>query len=212
MNKKELEQNYNTLFNELVKMREEKEFKFQFIPVKEDSRLNDLKKDIGSYDLKKDIPSYTSSDKKAESHLDNAKLHLDNAKHYIRSGEGILSKNMKEGEGTYEVALTEIKDAEKELKNYKNPEEVKGVKKEMANFAEALSRKIKIDIEKKNNEYALKKGLDEKDVKEIVNYEKYRDDALRVAEEAIKYADGLKKECEEPALVGPRYIGVHKKD
>lgn len=185
--KKELEQRYDILSNRLKEM-ERIEDMLKHKNLSGDTQFDKLKKNIGSYDLKNDLPSYTPSDQKAG-------LHLDNAKSYIRSGEGILSKNMKFGEATYGMALSELYEVEKELKNHKGPEEVKKAKEEIANFAEALARKIKMDVEKKDHEYSLKKDLKEDDKKELEAYQKdYRVKALKTAEEAVNYAKKLIKD------------------
>ncbi len=179
--KKELEQRYNTLSNELVEM-EKIKFMIQHKNVSGDTQFDKLKKDIGSY---------KSADEKVEPHLSLAKS-------YIRSGEGILSKNADFGSSTYGIALKELGYAEKELEEHKgryDPKELKKAKEELANFAEALARKIKTDVEKKDHEYSLKKDLKEDDKKELEAYQnKYRVNALKKAEEAVSYAKKLIKD------------------
>lgn len=183
---KDIEKKYNNLLGDLQKL-ETTDFKHVEKMLKGDSQFDTLKKSMGSYNLKKDVSPYTKSDEKAE-------LHLSTAKGYIRSGEGILSKNIDAGSSTYGVALKELQYAEEELGNHKDLKEVKKAKVEIANFAEALARKIKIDIEKKDTEYSLKKDIKEEDKKDLATYEKCRADALKVAEKAVEYAKKLIKD------------------
>ncbi|MDP2907062.1 MAG: hypothetical protein Q8O03_03920 [Nanoarchaeota archaeon] len=183
---KDTEKKYDNLLGDLNKLKNS-DFAHVERMLKGDSQLDTLKKGIGSYDLKKDVSPYTKSDEKAE-------LHLSTAKGYIRRGEGILSKNTDLGSSTYGMALKELQYAEEELENHKDPKDVKKAKEEIANFAEALARKIKIDIEKKDSEYSLKKDLKEEDKKDLATYEKCRAKALKVAEDAVEYAKKLIKD------------------
>ncbi len=186
MIKKELEQRYNTLSNDITEL-EKIESMLKHKKITQDTQFDNLNKGISSYDLKKDVSPYTESDKKAEYHLSLAKGH-------IRRGEGILSKNMDFGSDTYGIALKEIEYAKKEIEKHKNPEEFKKAKEEIANFAEALARKIKMDVEKKDTEYSLKKDLKEEDKKDLATYEKCRAKSLKVAEDAVEYAKKLIKD------------------
>jgi len=189
MMKNDIEKKYDNLLGDLHKLKNS-DFTHVERMLKGDSQLDTLKKGIGSYDLKKDVSPYTKSDEKAE-------LHLSTAKGYIRRGEGILSKNTDLGSSTYGMALKELQYAEEELESHKNPEEVKKAKEEIANFAEALARKIKIDIEKKDTEYSLKKDLKEEDKKDLATYEKCRVKALKTAEDAVEYAKKLIKDYKD---------------
>lgn len=176
----------DNLSNDLIAM---EKIESMLQPHKEviDTQFDKLKKGISSYNIKNDLPSYTPSDEKAG-------LYLSLAKANIRQDEGILSKKMEYGVMKYESTLEYIDKAKDEIEKHKNPEEVKKVKEEIVNFAEALARKIKMDIEKKDNEYSLKKDLKEEDKKDLKAYETERAKALKVAEKAINYAKKLIKE------------------
>lgn len=186
--KKELEQRYSNLLGGLHKLEIT-----DFTKVE-----NMLKKDVEFDHLIKKLPSSYEPKGGNIEEKEKIGMGLSIAKGYIKKGEGILSKNMGGGLTTYEMALGYIKDAGEEIKKDKqkyDSSELNKRKEELANFSEALSRKIKMDVEKKDNEYSLKKDLSDKEKNNFKDYkQELRVKALKLAEEAVEYARELTKD------------------